>query len=499
MHQFYIGNREHGHRISAHRQTWFSSNTSDLSPTAKRQTEQNISNTDANPQSRWRDDYSAQRSNIAIYELIDAENIRARTITGAVDNGDLDLAKRLSKQDAPIKVINELLRQSNIPVEISVEANEQVIARKSGGAPYSIAELSDGERNALLVAAQVLTVKPGTLLLIDEPERHLHRSIISPLLTLLFERRGDCSFVVSTHDIMLPLDNTEAQTLLVRSCVFSGSTVQSWEADLLGHDVEIAEELKRDILGSRRGILFVEGTYESLDEPLYSLVFPEVSVVPKGGCREVEAAVTAVRVAASLHWVRPWGLVDNDARTTDEIEQLSKKGVYALPVFSVESIYYHPEILRRVAVRSASLTGGDPSQRVALAEQAVLTTVSPHVARLCARVVVRRIRDDIVRQYPTTNDVLVGLPIQIMVDVTAALTGERSILETALAQRDIIKIITRYPIRETAALNAVAKQLGFQGASQYESAVRKLLMDDARALSFVRELFGSLVTDIRSA
>ncbi|WP_442947933.1 AAA family ATPase [Nostoc sp.] len=52
----------------------------------------------------------------------------------------------------------------------------QVVASKCGGTPYSIAELSDGERNALLIAANVLTVKNGTLVLIDEPERHLHRS-----------------------------------------------------------------------------------------------------------------------------------------------------------------------------------------------------------------------------------------------------------------------------------------------------------------------------------
>ena len=43
---------------------------------------------------------------------------------------------------------------------------------------YGAAELSDGERNALLISAEILTAKDGTLLIIDEPERHLHRSII---------------------------------------------------------------------------------------------------------------------------------------------------------------------------------------------------------------------------------------------------------------------------------------------------------------------------------
>jgi hypothetical protein len=44
---------------------------------------------------------------------------------------------------------------------------------------------------------------------------------------------------------------------------------------------EIDETLKRDLLGARRKMLFVEGTTRSLDAPLYSLLFPQVSVIPK--------------------------------------------------------------------------------------------------------------------------------------------------------------------------------------------------------------------------
>ena len=78
------------------------------------------------------------------------------------------------------------------------------MASKSGSDSYSVAEMSDGERNALLLAAEVLTVPSGTLILIDEPELHLHRSIISSLLTGLFSNRSDCMFVISTHEVMLP-------------------------------------------------------------------------------------------------------------------------------------------------------------------------------------------------------------------------------------------------------------------------------------------------------
>ena len=117
------------------------------------------------------------------------------------------------------------MRLSNLQIEISLEDGQKVVARKYGGASYSLAELSDGERNAFLIASEVLTAKAGTLVIIDEPERHLHRSIISPLLKMLFDKRRDCAFIISTHEFMLPVETPEASTLLIRSCEYQGANV----------------------------------------------------------------------------------------------------------------------------------------------------------------------------------------------------------------------------------------------------------------------------------
>jgi ABC-type cobalamin/Fe3+-siderophores transport system ATPase subunit len=220
MQNLYTQHRTNARRISAHRQTWFRSNAINLSPADRHTLGSNIKDMDTQAISRWMDHYSEQRATMSIYDIVDAENIRARLIAGAVDDKNLELAQEHAKEDAPIRVINELLRLSNIPIEISI-ANDQVVARKLNGKPYSIAQLSDGERNALLIAADILTIPQGSLVLIDEPERHLHRSIISPLLTLLISKRPDCAFVISTHDVMLPLDNANARTLLIRACTYN--------------------------------------------------------------------------------------------------------------------------------------------------------------------------------------------------------------------------------------------------------------------------------------
>ena len=499
MQRLYANHRDNARRISAHRQTWFSSNAITLSPQQKRDTETNILATDTQPQARWSDNYSAHRASIAIYDLIDAENVRARSIAGAVDSGDMDLAEERSKKDAPIKIINELLRLSNIPIEISVRENEQVVASKNGGTPYSIAELSDGERNALLIAADVLTVKDGTLILIDEPERHLHRSIISPLLTMLFARRPDCAFIVSTHEVMLPLDNPSAHTLLLRGCNYSGSTAIAWDVDLVLPEMEIDDELRKDILGARRKLLFVEGAEQSLDKPLYSLIFPNVSVVAKSTCRDVEHATSGIRDATGLHWLEAFGVVDNDSRAPADLSRLKEKGVYAISSFSVESIYYHPDIQRRVAKRHVAVVGGNVSDRLSEAKFAALEAIKPHVQRLSERTAEKVVREKFFQNLPGKNEITNAKPIELSIDVSTIVEEERERLQDTLDNGRLEEIVNQYPIRETPALTEIARKVGFQNRGQYEGSVRKLLMEDEEALEFVKSLFGTLVTDVSAA
>src|SRR5436190_14830150 len=74
-------NRVHGANtrwVSAHRQNWFDSDSINLSPQSKREHEQHIRSYDFNEHARWRDQYASQRTNISIYELVEAENVDAR-------------------------------------------------------------------------------------------------------------------------------------------------------------------------------------------------------------------------------------------------------------------------------------------------------------------------------------------------------------------------------------------------------------------------------------
>ncbi|WP_436717216.1 AAA family ATPase [Roseiconus lacunae] len=485
-------------RISAHRQTWFSSETSNITAQTKKQTEQNILATDRQPDSRWKDDYAAQRAGIAIYDLIDAENVRARRVTAAVDADDLTLAKSISNEPAPIAIINHLLKLANLPLVISVEESERVMASKNGSQPFSIAQLSDGERNALLIAANVLTVQSGSLILIDEPERHLHRSIISPLLTHLFATRQDCTFVISTHEVMLCTDHLESSTLLVRGCTFDGRRVTRWDADLVSADDDVPEDVKIQVLGSRRKLLFVEGTQNSLDTPMYSLVLPDCSVIPTANCREVEQCVKAIRNSASLHWVSACGIIDNDARSPDELLALQADGVFALECFSVESLYYDPEIIRLVAIRQAVVQDYDAESVVAEAIQTAVSAILLHITRLASRVAEKTVRHKMLCAIPSHQNIRDGDAVEFSLDVASILQEEENRISQLLRASNFREVLRRYPIRETPAFGAIAKRLRFCGRSDYERAVLKLVADDNSARTKILGMLGDLPNTLNS-
>jgi len=496
LHRFSVVTQGLKRRVTAHRQTWFSSNTLDITASQKRQYDQQIFQVDQNPDSRWREEYSAQRSSMAIFELIDAQNVRARNIADAIDIGDVNGAVNKAKNNAPLSVINSLLHNCGIPITLSIQKNEEIVAQKLNYPPYSIAQLSDGERNAILICASVLTAPPNTLLLIDEPERHLHRSIISPLLNNLLSTRTDCAFVVSTHDISLAVDSKLSLTLLVRGCLYEGNQVISWDADLVPVDGIIDDDVKTDILGARKKVIFIEGEPHSLDFALYNLIFPNISIIAKRTCREVEHSVNSLREMADLSWLSVWGIIDNDRRPATTLDALRAKGVHSLSCHSVESIYYHPEIIKRVAVRITSVTGGDAVALEAGAIKSAISAMVIHRDRLCAKASEHIVREAVFQHLPTRKSMMEGAPINVSISVGDIIAEERNKFDGAVQASDFSALVTRYPARETHALGLIAEGLSFVSRDAYEASVRKLIEDDPTALSFVRSLFGTLCNEI---
>lgn len=493
MHKFSKDNHAHVRRITAHRQVWFHSNTIDLTPASRLQTESNIQNRDLNADARYRDDHAAQRSQVTIFDLIDSENIEARKIADAMRAGKVDEAQKLAETQAPMAKLNEILKMANLDVEIRVDKGSQLLAVRGKSEPYSIAELSDGERNALLIAANVLTVPKNTLILLDEPERHLHRSIVSPLLSTLLKFREDCAFVISTHDVSLPTDQNKAAALLCRSY---SHKPQYWVIDYIPAVQEMEELTAEAVLGSRRKILFIEGKASSLDLQIYQILFPEVSIKPLGSCIEIERVVKGLNSSSGHHWVSAIGIIDRDNRTDEECSMLIEQNIIPIQQYSVESIYYHPTVFKGVLDRVANIHGIDTKETLSFLTDDFLKSFRPHLERMASRLVERKIRDHIISISPNWKAIKNG-NCEITLSTQSQFETELKLINMLIENKDITSIICRYPVRETPALETVSKALGFQSKDRYEQAVRIMLIDDEKERNKVLDLLQPVTDKIK--
>ncbi len=450
-----------------------------------------MANRDQQADSRWKDDHAAQRSQVTIFDLIDSENVEARKIAKAARLGEMEAVKDLAAIQSPIAKMNDILKISNLDFQIKVDKGSKLIAEGQNCPDYSIAELSDGERNALLIIANVLTAPEDTLILLDEPERHLHRSIVSPLLSTLLAYRDDCAFVISTHDVSLPLDQKITSALLLRSYVHNP---QHWVADYIDAIEEMDELTALAILGSRKIILFIEGTPSSLDTQLYHILFPSVSVRPVGSCVDVERIVKGLRTSDKAHWVSALGIIDKDNRSDEECEKLLLDGIAALEQYSVESIYYHPIVINGVLKRVSEIDGTDIAKAVENFTSGIVDAIQPHKARMAARLVERRVKDKVLYETPSWKVILEG-DVDVTFSTKEILDEESKLISKLLKERNITDLVARYPIRETPAMECVAKALGFLSQEKYEQAVRKMLCDSAEERQKVIDIIKP-VTDL---
>jgi ABC-type cobalamin/Fe3+-siderophores transport system ATPase subunit len=462
-----------------------------LTPSSRRDLARNLPSWDHNAEARWRNFSGNQRNEKAIHDLTAAEqqytNNCANTIAANTNPTETAAAiARLQSRESPLDRANQILEQANISVRMLVADNE--LKAKSGEAIFSYARMSDGERIALVLIAEVIAANSGSVFLIDEPELHLHRSIVTPLITTLIKTRPDCEFVISTHELDLPIAINNSRVCIVRSASWGiDGKVKYWDFDVVDLTDSLPEELAVDILGSRRQVLFIEGADNSLDVPMYSVLFPTISIKPKGSCKDVQNAVLGVRSTASLHHTEAFGLVDNDGMSGQAIANFQQSNIYPLPFFSVESLYYDAEVIRAVAGRQAATHEADEEKQAILLASLLKGMLADGIAaaakqgtpeHLAGRLAERQVRDALLAQMPKRDEIVVAASPVIQISIQSTYPAEVARFKEMVTAGDLFGIIARYPVRYSNILSAIAKALKFQGRSDYEAAALARVSSD---------------------
>jgi hypothetical protein len=112
---------------------------------------------------------------------------------------------------------------------------------------------------------------------------------------------------------------------------------------------DIPEDVYLEVLGSRKPVLFVEGTSGSLDLGIYQMAYPQFTVKSVGGCASVLAATKAFRSLRNMHHLECYGIVDRDYLEQGQLEAYERRGVFAPLVAEVENLYLVPNVIQAVA------------------------------------------------------------------------------------------------------------------------------------------------------
>ncbi len=482
-------------RISAHRQTWLQSAAINMTAQSRMQFGEQLSGQEPNPVYRWRVFNSEARLSSVLFDLTAMDDDQARRIRDLYFRGDLAEIDSIVNSERPVfERINDLLRTARLEITIENSKSGGILARHLEAVePYDMAQMSDGERNAVLLSAEVLTVTKGMVLLIDEPERHLNRSIIEPLLSALFAERPDCPFLIATHEIALPLASPESQVLILRSCRWNGDRAEAWDATLLEGDVDLPEDVKRAILGSRRRVLFVEGKANSLDVALYRALFPNISITPVGGRENVIKAVAGLRESSALHEVEAFGLIDGDFHFPEYVHNLQKGGVFALNAYSVESVYFCSDSVSSVAERQAESLGECSSDLIQGAQDGVLESLREEglAELMAARRCESNIRQQILSRLPTWKTILNQEAFSPSVDTKDLFQQELSRFTALLESVELDQIIADYPIRESEIIEAIVKPLRLNRETYRKTLISRIKQNPELAYK-LRERVGPL-------
>lgn len=222
-----------------------------------------------------------------------------------------------------------------------------LITNDSTGSPveYMGNQMSDGEKSALYLAGRVLSADPG-LMVIDEPETHLHSLLAVKLWNALEAARPDIRFIYVTHDLTFALSRRAAQFVLA-----------SPTAGLRKIELEptLPSDVTEALLGSASlsfyasRVVFCEGDMTSLDNKLYGAWFrgPDTVVRPVENCERVIRCVDALASSGVASALEVVGIIDGDYYP-DAFKAALSASVTVLKVHEVESLMCIPGVVRSI-------------------------------------------------------------------------------------------------------------------------------------------------------
>ena len=239
--------------------------------------------------------------------------------------------------------VEQIWNQIFPEIIFELEPDDRVIKVEKNGSKYSINGLSDGERCILFYIGNVLLAPENSYIIVDEPETFLNAAIYNELWDLLISERPDCQFIFASHNMDFVQSRTNATYIWCKKF----EAPYNFDFQILEESQEMPLSLLTEVSGTKKPILFCEGTKTSIDYQIYSKLFSEFCFVkPVQGHKQVIQHTKAYNNLNKMHGNKAYGIIDYDWMDESSIKENKEEGIFVLPFNEVEMILVDEAVVK---------------------------------------------------------------------------------------------------------------------------------------------------------
>lgn len=375
-------------------------------------------------------------------------------------------------------------------IKFILEPDNRVVEVEKNGSRYSINGLSDGERCILFYIGNVLLAPENSYIVVDEPETFLNAAIYNELWDLLISERSDCQFVFASHNMDFVQSRTNASYMWCKNF----EAPYDLEYEQLEESQEFPLSLLTEVSGTRKPILFCEGTKTSIDYKIYSKLFSKFCFVkPVQGHKQVIQHTRAYNNLNKMHGNKAYGIIDYDWMEETKIAKYKKKNIFVLPFNEIEMLLVDEAIVKSVLASDDQ----DKEQKLNKFQESIKSLCMENKEKVISIALKKKLDEFmeghfIEKNKPTKHDAqefLEGLVTRF--NVTSTVENITSIVEESLVSSDFSSILKICNLK-----NEIINQLGdAQIVRDFKNkSINRITIDSELQNSLRNKYFGELIT-----
>lgn len=312
-------------------------------------------------------------------------------------DGNAEESVTVRNRVRPTKRFEDMLAQLLYPKKMAPIVAESTTLEyfDEDGSKRSFSELSSGEQEVIVLSFDILLQNPSDcVILIDEPEIHLHPELTFRLIKVLKSIGERNQYFLFTHstDIIGSSFDTGIYFIRPKSRVSDGNQVVRVDRESfsqLEHVPNLRETIGMVSLGKK--LLFVEGANSSIDRNVFSTLArsmkSDLAIVPSSSARNVSnMSLICETLRQGLFGLEIFMIRDRDSLTDEQIAHYKEKSagkLIFLPFYEMENAFLDPDALYSVLKRvkpETSLSSQDIKDRLTdLARKQIINCVEKYV------------------------------------------------------------------------------------------------------------------------